>query len=48
VSRLSVPPVGDVPAGAQRMLEEVGAQLGPATTGISFERISDLVACGKT
>ena len=28
MSRLNVPPVEDVPAGAQRMLEEVGAQLG--------------------
>jgi uncharacterized peroxidase-related enzyme len=28
VSRLNVPPVEDVPAGAQRMLEDVGAQLG--------------------
>jgi len=28
VSRLNVPPLEDVPAGAQRILEEVGAQLG--------------------
>lgn len=28
MSRLNVPPLEDVPAGAQRILEEVGAQLG--------------------